>query len=135
MKCCSGCRQNKPLQDFIRNGREWKTCTPCRDYRLGKHHSMAIINGPINALRTKLGVNPDVFADMFTQQGGRCAICTSGLDLAGRSTHLDHDHETMSVRGILCRSCNTGLGLFKDDPVILAAALSYLEEHGKPLPN
>jgi len=39
---------------------------------------------------------------------------------------LDHDHETGKVRGVICASCNTGLGQFKDSPTLLQAAFMYV---------
>jgi len=58
---------------------------------------------------------------------GLCAIC--GSDTPGglnSSWHTDHDHKTGLARGILCSSCNIGLGHFKDDLDILANAMAYL---------
>lgn len=54
-----------------------------------------------------------------------CAIC-------GRSEgsmHLDHCHATGLVRDCLCSECNHGIGLFKDDPALLAKAIAYLRAH------
>lgn len=58
---------------------------------------------------------------LMEAQGGTCAICPRTDDLC-----VDHDHATGVVRGLLCRSCNSGLGQFRDDPVLLAKAIDYL---------
>jgi hypothetical protein len=53
---------------------------------------------------------------------GRCAICRNTERLG-----IDHSHVSKRVRGVLCDSCNKGLGFFKDDPARLRAALRYLK--------
>ena len=56
------------------------------------------------------------------EQDGRCAICGTGeIRLV-----IDHDHHTGLIRGLLCNSCNVGLGLFKEHPMILTRAMQYL---------
>lgn len=61
----------------------------------------------------------------LAKQGGKCAICfkpPSGKKILG----IDHCHKRGKVRGLLCDRCNTGLGLFLDDPANLRMALYYL---------
>jgi hypothetical protein len=52
-----------------------------------------------------------------------CAIC------GGVATDVDHDHETGTVRGGLCNGCNSGIGLLRDDPELVARAAQYLASH------
>lgn len=58
------------------------------------------------------------------QAAGKCAICGSSYRL-----HIDHDHKTGQLRGLLCHFCNTGLGHFRDSPERLRAAIAYLMKH------
>lgn len=57
---------------------------------------------------------------------GNCAICGTDGSEYKKSMHIDHCHETGKVRGSLCHSCNTALGLFKDNIVLLDKAKEYL---------
>ena len=67
---------------------------------------------------------------MYAYQDGKCAIC-HGTDTKtpknGRFC-VDHDHDTGKVRGLLCASCNRGIGLLKDDPETVLSAYKYLME-------
>lgn len=45
-------------------------------------------------------------------QGGTCAICADAISLSDRRSHIDHDHETGKVRGILCAPCNQAIPYF-----------------------
>lgn len=78
------------------------------------------------------GLSYEDYLVLFRKQGGACAIC-GGVEDEGRRTRLsvDHCHYTKRVRGILCSSCNLGLGKFRDDPQRLQAAADYLRSHGK----
>ncbi len=55
------------------------------------------------------------------------ATCHPELPHFSKGLCVDHDHKTGEIRGLLCDSCNNGLGRFKDNPEILASALSYLQ--------
>jgi hypothetical protein len=76
------------------------------------------------------GVTPDQYEQMMLGQDGRCAICRSEeWPGKGNRPHVDHDHATGKVRGLLCGKCNVGLGNLDDDPARLRAAAAYLEAH------
>ena len=74
----------------------------------------------------------DAYKAMLTSQGGACAICrTTDVPQAGVWIS-DHNHDTGSIRGLLCNSCNVGIGMLKDDPALLRAAIAYLEGAAPP---
>lgn len=60
------------------------------------------------------------------EQNGTCGICDTDA-WGSRGPNIDHDHKTGRIRGVLCSSCNTGLGCFQDDPTRLRSAADYLE--------
>jgi len=73
---------------------------------------------------------PKEISLMKDDQVGRCAICEEELSSDTKHIHVDHCHKTNITRGLLCASCNKGLGFFKDNPRILERAISYLKlEH------
>ena len=74
------------------------------------------------------GATPEWFREHFLKQRGLCAICSVELALTGSNTLVDHNHKTGRLRGILCRSCNSGLGQFRDSSTTLQLAIYYLEE-------
>src|SRR5262245_61146757 len=74
-------------------------------------------------LRRRYGLSPAEYDALLAEQGGACAICRKRPK--GRLC-VDHCHLTGTVRGLLCRKCNTALGYLKDDQASLVAALAYL---------
>ena len=92
-------------------GARWRQCRTC-----GRERS---------SFRSRLyGLTLGAYQEMFTRQGGRCAIC--GAPPGKRALAVDHNHETGEVRALLCARCNVGIGGFRDDPELLAAAIVYL---------
>jgi len=78
-------------------------------------------------LRKKYGIGIWEYEILSEIQKGLCAIC----GLKPKSTwsenlYVDHNHETNTVRGLLCNSCNKGLGMLGDSVVILESAIEYL---------
>lgn len=67
---------------------------------------------------------------LVKKQRDRCAICqTTRPGGRGERWHIDHDHVTGQVRGLLCGRCNSGIGFFLDDPEIIRAAARYVTRH------
>lgn len=74
------------------------------------------------------GISLEQFNAMLAAQDHKCAICrTDTWKGKGNKPHVDHDHVTGKIRGVLCGGCNNGLGNFGDDPARLRAAAAYLE--------
>jgi len=77
---------------------------------------------------SKYAISSEDYEKLFEFQGGKCAICKKHQDKLSRVLHIDHSHKTNKVRGLLCASCNTGIGLFQDNPELLESAKHYLEK-------
>lgn len=76
------------------------------------------------------GLTPTRYEAMLAGQNNRCAICRSP-EWGGKHNvpHVDHDHASGIVRGLLCDNCNNGLGRFRDDSARLRDAAVYLERN------
>jgi hypothetical protein len=111
--------------------KEWKD----RDYR--KHKQAYIkratdrkktVAGKLEhkacRLKSRYSLSLEDRNKMYKDQGGRCKICY--VEIAGRNCHVDHDHITGKIRGLLCQRCNMGLGCFQDDNKRLLNAVDYL---------
>lgn len=80
-------------------------------------------------LLQKYEITPEDYDRMLAEQDGTCAICDgppAGRGKGNSIFHVDHDHATGTVRGLLCAPCNTALGLFQDSPGTLLRAIEYL---------
>lgn len=75
------------------------------------------------------GLSEEQFEALRARQGDCCAICArTDSGRPGHDWYVDHNHVTGKVRGLLCLTCNAGLGQFYDNPVRLRAAAQYLED-------
>lgn len=74
----------------------------------------------------KYGLSAEQFDSLLSAQGGVCAICRAECSVSSRLS-IDHNHLTGQVRGLLCRTCNSGLGFFRESPDLLRTAASYLQ--------
>lgn len=82
-------------------------------------------------LKERYGLTKEDYEIILNRQNKLCAICKCLPEQSNHKIlHVDHNHTTGKVRGLLCSSCNGALGLFKDNPEVVAAALLYLKDYG-----
>lgn len=84
-------------------------------------------------LKRDYNLSKDQFEELYAVQHGKCGVCRCRLEID--TTHVDHDHHTGLVRGLLCRNCNRGLGLLGDDLPSLKAAVTYIARSGRRRPS
>lgn len=135
--CCARCAVDKPRTEYAkssakRNGLQ-SYCRACATTRR-KDSAPTKYNAELDRWRQmkyKYGLTQEGFLSLWDSQGGCCAVCASQLSRTEkRGVNVDHNHETGEVRGLLCETCNTGLGLLKDSVDVLEAAITYLKTKG-----
>lgn len=135
---CPECDDWLPRDRFYKDARAASGLTRrCRQHHMARAYESRKRHRPVSSrwesqresfLRRKYGIGLADYHRMFEEQRGLCAICHSPDSRNGnRSMVVDHDHSTGQVRGLLCGTCNTALGKFRDDPTILRSAIRYLD--------
>lgn len=118
-KVCSQCNTRKPFDDYHR-----KSDSP--DDRAGVCIDCKTKNRRAYHLSYTYDITEEHYFTLLDEQFGCCAVCGSDDETIGGHLHVDHDHETGDIRGLLCSNCNTGLGLLQDSPEVLQSAVRYL---------
>ena len=143
---CTRCKSDKECSDFypstLRTFTTW--CKECvktvnkawavrnpdkvrarvRTYHR-KHRAERSDYAKWRRLQNKYSLTKDQYTVMLAHQEHRCAICDGSLVNQPRVS-VDHNHDTGKVRGILCNTCNRGIGLLKDNPAVLTRAAQYV---------
>lgn len=141
MKKCTVCKQELPYTEYYRSkqtkdgyGYRCKSCDVAarHKYREENRERFAEVNRR-KSLKWKYGITLEEYDDMLEKQNGCCAICgTDKSGIAGVRRHwnwsVDHCHSTGKVRGLLCTTCNRGLGMLGDTAESLQKALDYLND-------
>ena len=78
--------------------------------------------------RRKYGISLEQYDEMLKAQQGVCGICATSCD-TGMNLAVDHCHDTNKVRGLLCKNCNTALGLLKENVENMNKAINYIKFH------
>ena len=79
-------------------------------------------------LKAVWGISLDQFNELKNNQGGKCAICME-IPKSDKHFHVDHNHITGEIRGLLCSNCNVGFGNFKENEQILRNAINYINNY------
>ena len=119
-KKCSSCKNDIDLNLFRKNGKYLASvCNVC-----------AVENNRETHLRNKYGITLDFYDKLLEKQNYVCAICNL-TNNNGYKLCVDHCHTTGKIRGLLCHTCNTALGKFKDNEELLINAIKYLKKYEK----
>tara|TARA_R100000005_G_scaffold87151_1_gene56292 strand:+ start:1153 stop:1674 length:522 start_codon:yes stop_codon:yes gene_type:complete len=81
-------------------------------------------------LKYRYGIDQEEYDAILKAQKNKCKICDT-KHTGHKPLCVDHCHNSTRVRGLLCKKCNTSLGLLKEDPKILVNAILYLDEYHK----
>lgn len=136
-RICTKCDVSKDETFFTRRkthrpGKLVSVCTPCKvaynsQYRKENSEKVANIERK-SKFKKQYGITLEDYNEMLVKQNGTCAICkTDTPNCRTKFFAVDHCHTTGKVRGLLCSSCNRGLGLFKDNVCSLLKAIDYLK--------
>ncbi|HMK11483.1 MAG TPA: endonuclease VII domain-containing protein [Acidimicrobiales bacterium] len=112
----------------IERAKAWRRANPERAAETQRNYrSQFDYAGSMRAshLRRKFGITQEQYERRLREQGGGCAVCKRPPK-PGKSLHVDHDHETGRVRGLLCFRRNAALGQLDDDLERIEAALTYV---------
>lgn len=146
-KTCVLCGEEKPASDFRRNHRMRlgldSYCRPCAAAKSAAWRAAhPERTRELEQLRPKrtteerwavmlwvhYRMTPAEYWALHADQGGVCAICLEPERGKRGMLHVDHCHETGSVRGLLCQQCNLALGHFRDNPDLMTSAVHYLAQ-------
>lgn len=126
VKLCNKCGTVQPKEQFAASSRyldgRQQRCKSCWKLYNRKYMERLATQKRAASRRRRYGITQEEIDSLVKRQDGRCLICR-----VRAATHLDHDHVTRAVRGLLCDPCNRGLGAFRDSPSLLRSASYYLE--------
>ena len=136
-KYCPKCKSFRPRTHFFKDKTKpdglqtW--CKSCNAAYQAAYRAAHNADNAAYKRRRRYGLTPEQYQTMLAVQGSACAICRRPFDLTigtPNSPHIDHDHDTGALRGLLCGSCNRAIGFLQDSPNLTWAATQYLDKKG-----
>lgn len=153
---CIGCRKNRTIDNFHKMKRSKRgygsRCKDCanlykREYRKKnpekfqeyynreRQRDLNYERYRDSYYKYSYGITLEEYDKLMILQNNKCAICLKSETIVDNRTKqvrrlsVDHNHETGKVRGLLCKNCNVGLGLFKENLNIIHNLIKYLENN------
>lgn len=128
MKVCKRCDIEKSIDNFYlqKSGYLYPFCKACNTIRATEWKRNNRHKQHLSKIKSKFKLSSDEYNSLVNKQKGLCKIC--GNKEKNRRLGVDHCHKTLKVRGLLCNTCNLGIGYFKDDILLLKKAIKYLNE-------
>jgi hypothetical protein len=124
---CANCGEKfEPTRRYsVESGRAMYCSRKCKDiaWRKSGRNAEASLR---SYYHRRYGLTEEQVAEMREHGCEICGAVSDGAEGRWGNLHIDHNHETGVVRGVLCTTCNTGLGQFKDNPELLEKAAAYL---------
>lgn len=121
-KFCNVTKSTSEFKQFKKKGKMYSRpfCNDCRSavyfgQDLWKHYRIRYAD----------------YKKLYDSQEGKCACCGQHEDQFKNGLHVDHDHKTGQIRGLLCTQCNPGIGYFQESIERLQQAIKYLEKFKK----
>ena len=132
-KKCIICREIKKLTDFYKydENNHRNICIFCFLENQKEQHQKDPIRKREYILKNRYKLTIEDFNQMLNNQNRRCKICGTKTPRGKGAFHVDHNHKTNEIRGLLCNNCNRGLGYFNDNSFILFSAINYLRKTQK----
>lgn len=119
---CRACRKQKGKRDY-KNNKEIILASQ-KDL-----HKRRLKDNPDywkhRGLMARYAMTQEDYEKWFHKQNGQCALCYKPPK-QGQRLHIDHCHKTGIVRGLLCLTCNAGIGQMDDNPELLKRAAEYI---------
>lgn len=130
---CKECNKLDHLKRYTANpARERARCDAYRAFQKIENPGKLELSSKKTKLKSTYGMTIEDFENMKDAQGGCCYVCrVAETSLKGRSLCVDHDHNTGKIRKLLCNSCNTSLGLLKENIDIMESLIAYVKENSK----
>jgi hypothetical protein len=121
---CRTCDKPKDIKEFHRISRGKQTTQPdCIKCRSDREFARGLMRF--------YGMTVGQYEALLSMQNHKCACCGRHKSKFKRRLHVDHDHKTGEIRGLLCTLCNPLIGYAKEDPKHLKQAANYLSKFKK----